>query len=114
MPGAPGCRDLERSAHPPIMMTSVQATPATRSALGARPRSMLTVSVMRDLTDLERGRGDWDQLLERSGGQHPSLTPTWMFTWWRVFGGAGGRQLHALAVHDRRELVGLLPLVARR
>lgn len=92
----------------------VEAAPAVRPAIGARSRSILTVSVMHDLAELERERDNWEQLLGRSGGQHPSLTPTWMLTWWRVFGGEGGRRLHALAVRDRRELVGLLPLVARR
>jgi CelD/BcsL family acetyltransferase involved in cellulose biosynthesis len=66
------------------------------------------------MADLERLRGDWERLLGQSAGLHPSLTPTWLLTWWRVFGGAQGRRLHALAVYRGRELVGLLPLLARR
>jgi CelD/BcsL family acetyltransferase involved in cellulose biosynthesis len=74
----------------------------------------LTVSVLGDLAELERNRWDWEKLLATSGGHHPSLTPTWMITWWRVFGPDDGRRLRALAVRDGHALVGLLPLVARR
>jgi CelD/BcsL family acetyltransferase involved in cellulose biosynthesis len=74
----------------------------------------LSVSVLRDLTELERLRGEWEQLLERSRGHHTALTPTWLIAWWRVFGPEGGRRLRALVVRDGRELVGLLLLVARR
>lgn len=76
--------------------------------------SRLSVSVLSDLTGLERVRGEWEQLLERSGGRYPSLTPTWALAWWRVFGPEGGRRLRALVVRDGREMIGLLLLVARR
>jgi CelD/BcsL family acetyltransferase involved in cellulose biosynthesis len=76
--------------------------------------SRLTVSVLREMAELERLREDWEQLLRRSAGLHPSLTPTWLLTWWRVFGPHDGRRLRALAVHRGRELVGLLPLLERR
>src|ERR1700722_16239255 len=79
---------------------------------GAAPR--LTVSVLDEMAELERMRGEWEQLLRRSAGLHPSLTPTWLLTWWRVFGPSGGRRLRALVVHEGRELVGLLPLLERR
>lgn len=59
-------------------------------------------------------RGEWERLLEQSSGHHASLTPAWMIAWWRVFGPEDGRRLRALVVRDGRELVGLLPLVARR
>ena len=56
----------------------------------------LTVSVLHELAELERMRADWERLLARSAGLHPSLTPTWMLTWWRVFGSDDpGRRLHA-------------------
>jgi len=76
--------------------------------------SSLSVSVLSDLTELERLRSEWEQLLERSGGRYPSLTPTWAIAWWRVFGPGGGRRLRALVVRDGREMVGLMLLVARR
>ncbi len=74
----------------------------------------LTVSVLREVAELERMRADWEGLLERSGGLHPSLTPTWLLTWWRVFGPSGGRRLRTLVVHRGRELLGMLPLLERR
>ncbi len=81
---------------------------------GAPPGSRVSVSVLTDLTGLERVRGEWEQLLERSGGRYPSLTPTWALAWWRVFGPEGGRRLRALVVRDGRELIGLMLLVGRR
>ena len=72
------------------------------------------MSVLSDLTELERIRGEWEQLLEQSSGHFPSLTPTWALAWWRVFGPEAGRRLRALVVRDGRAIVGLLLLVARR
>src|ERR1700677_394520 len=77
-------------------------------------KAALTVSILRDVAELERLRGEWEALLGRASGLHPSLTPTWLLTWWRVFGPSGERRLRALAVRDGRELVGLLPLLERR
>jgi CelD/BcsL family acetyltransferase involved in cellulose biosynthesis len=74
----------------------------------------LTIATIDDGADLERLRGEWEQLLGRSGGLHPSLTPTWLITWWRVFGPRDGRRLRVLAVRDGEELVGLFPLLQRR
>jgi CelD/BcsL family acetyltransferase involved in cellulose biosynthesis len=75
----------------------------------------LTVSVLLEPAELERVRDEWEHLLHRSAGIHLSLTPTWLLTWWRVFGEARfGRRLRTLVVHRGRELVGLFPLLARR
>jgi CelD/BcsL family acetyltransferase involved in cellulose biosynthesis len=77
--------------------------------------SCLKVSVLHEMAELERMRGEWERLLGHSAGLHLSLTPTWLLTWWRVFGGPeGGRRLRTLVVHRGRELVGLLPLLSRR
>ena len=78
----------------------------------AEPR--LTVSVLCEMAELERVRGEWEQLLGRSAGLHLSLTPTWLLTWWRVFGPQAGRRLRTLVVHRGREIVGVLPLLARQ
>ncbi len=94
-----------------------------RSSRGARSMSLLfraaagpslTISVLHEMAELERLRGEWEQLLARSSGLHPSLTPTWLLTWWRVFGPLDGRRLRILAVREGRELVGLFPLLERR
>ena len=76
--------------------------------------SNLSVSTLHDVAELERLRGEWEQLLGRSSGLHPSLTPTWVLTWWRVFGPEDGRRLRTLVVREGRELLGLLPLLERR
>jgi CelD/BcsL family acetyltransferase involved in cellulose biosynthesis len=86
--------------------------PSARSS--AHSAHGLTVSVMRDVSELERLRGEWEHLLGRSAGPRPSLTPTWMLTWWTVFGAGGGRRLHALAFRDGETLVGLVLLLERR
>ncbi len=86
--------------------------PTTTEAPGHRPR--LSISVLTDVAELDRIHFEWEQLLARSAGQHPSLTPTWIITWWRVFGAHDGRRLSALAVRDGRELVGLFLLLSRR
>jgi CelD/BcsL family acetyltransferase involved in cellulose biosynthesis len=77
-------------------------------------RAPLTVSIIDQGSELERMRGEWEQLLGRSAGLHPSLTPTWLLAWWRVFGPRDGRRLRTLAVRDAQELVGLFPLLERR
>ncbi len=74
----------------------------------------LSISVLRDISELSRLRPEWEQLLERSGGLLPSLTPTWLITWWRVFGSHDGRRLRALVLRDGGELVAIFPLLERR
>jgi CelD/BcsL family acetyltransferase involved in cellulose biosynthesis len=74
----------------------------------------LTISTLDEGAALERIRGEWEQLLARSAGLHPSLSPTWLLTWWSVFGPRDGRRLRALSVRDGGELVGLFPLLSRR
>ena len=69
---------------------------------------------MNDVAELERLSDEWEQLLGRSDGDHFSLTPTWVLTWWRVFGSLGGRRLHTLVLRDGETLVGLVPLLLRR
>jgi hypothetical protein len=42
------------------------------------------------------------------------LSPTWLLTWWRVFGSLQGRQLRTAAIFDGDRLIGLAPLLWRR
>ena len=56
---------------------------------------------------------EWEALLARSQTNEPTLSPTWMLAWWRVFGDQGERSLRALAVHEGDKLVGLAPLLSR-
>ena len=75
--------------------------------------SRLTVSVIDNVGELERLAAEWEQLLAQSAGQHFALTPTWVLTWWKVFGSEAGRRLHVLVVRNGQSLVGLFPLLRR-
>jgi CelD/BcsL family acetyltransferase involved in cellulose biosynthesis len=75
--------------------------------------SRLTVTALRDIEALDAVAGAWDDLLARSRDPEIFLTHAWMRSWWEVYGGEGGRELHVLLVHDRDELVGLVPLQVR-
>lgn len=55
----------------------------------------------------------WRRLLGRAVHAEPVRTPLWLLAWWRQFGEAGGRELRTIAVEDRGELVGLVPLAIR-
>jgi len=71
-------------------------------------------AVVSDIGEMEALRGAWESLLERSDSNEPTLSPLWILSWLRVFGGAGGRRLAALRIERGGRLVGLLPLVSRR
>ncbi len=74
----------------------------------------LRYSVVSQLSDLERIRGQWKALLAQSSMNEPTLSPAWLLNWWRVFGPLDGRQLRALVIYEGERLVGLVPLLARR
>lgn len=71
-------------------------------------------TIVRDLGDLVQFEPAWRDLLERSSVDGPALTPVWLGTWWRVFGGTGGRRLCAALFWDGPRLVGMAPLQSRR
>lgn len=73
---------------------------------------------MLDVTVVDRGRElaalepAWTKLC--AARPELVLTPTWVRSWWRVYGATGGRRLRAIAVRDEAgELVGLWPLLCR-
>lgn len=70
-------------------------------------------SVITDAAELFALRPAWEALLERSATPEPMLSPLWLGTWWRVFGGEGGRRLATVAFRDGGRLVGLAPLLVR-
>lgn len=74
---------------------------------------MLRVQIVNDAAELEAAREAWEALLERSARSEPTLTPTWLLAWWRVFGPLDGRALRAALVWDGPRLAGLLPLCER-
>jgi CelD/BcsL family acetyltransferase involved in cellulose biosynthesis len=74
---------------------------------------VIRAEVIREVRGLERLRDPWEELLSRSTNDEPTMSPTWLLPWWRIFGKDGGRELAAIAFFDRARLVGLAPLVLR-
>ncbi|MBK8480991.1 MAG: GNAT family N-acetyltransferase [Proteobacteria bacterium] len=74
----------------------------------------LSFEVLRDEHALAALAGEWWALLPASSGNEPMLSPLWLRSWWRVFGGSDGRELAALVWRRGRQLVGVLPLLRRR
>jgi CelD/BcsL family acetyltransferase involved in cellulose biosynthesis len=75
---------------------------------------ILNVLSITDEALLAQRANEWSDLLARSSANRPMLTPFWLLTWWRLFGGSEGRRLAALLVFDGTRLVGLAPLLRRR
>lgn len=59
--------------------------------------------------ELDRLEPDWRALLPRSHLRCVFVSPTWLRSWWEVFG--QGRELLLLAVRQGGELVGVAPLM---
>lgn len=59
--------------------------------------------------ELGRLEQDWRRLAAHSGPACVFLSPTWLRTWWEVFG--GGRDLFLLSVRQGGDLVGVAPLM---
>jgi CelD/BcsL family acetyltransferase involved in cellulose biosynthesis len=54
----------------------------------------------------------WWALLDRAARPQPTQTPTWLLTWWDVFG--GGRELRVVVVETAAgEVIGIVPLLRR-
>ncbi len=75
---------------------------------------MLSRTVVSDAALLSVWSRAWEDLMQRSASDEPMLSPTWLFAWWRVFGGTGGRSLRVVLFQDGGRLVGLAPLCSRR
>jgi CelD/BcsL family acetyltransferase involved in cellulose biosynthesis len=69
--------------------------------------------ILTDVSELEGLVPAWRRLLGRAVHAEPVRTPLWLLAWWRQFGEADGRELRTIAVEDRGELVGLVPLAIR-
>jgi CelD/BcsL family acetyltransferase involved in cellulose biosynthesis len=71
------------------------------------------VHVVDDERDLRAIEPAWRALLERAVHPQPTQTPAWLSSWWRVFGGSGGRELRLVVVEAGGEMIGLVPLLRR-
>jgi CelD/BcsL family acetyltransferase involved in cellulose biosynthesis len=74
---------------------------------------MPRLRILTDVSELEGLVPAWRRLLGRAVHAEPVRTPVWLLAWWRQFGEPDGRELRAVAVEDRGELVGLVPLAIR-
>lgn len=92
------------------MTNSTQAFPGARPQ--ASPAEGITLRVVSDPAQLEVARAAWLALLERSASNEPMLSPTWLLSWWQVYG-----QSYQLALgffYCGGRLIGLAPLLRRR
>jgi CelD/BcsL family acetyltransferase involved in cellulose biosynthesis len=94
--------------------TSATAPAPPDAVPAAQQDDGLTCSVVSDPAGLETLRAPWHQLLARSTANGPMLSPTWLLTWWRVFGPLDDRRLRVARFCQGGRLVGLAPLLARR
>ena len=74
---------------------------------------MIRAEIVTDGAALERLREPWRDLLARSSNDEPMASPTWLLTWWSVFGEREGNALRTVALFDGKRLVGLAPLSLR-
>lgn len=96
----------------PARPSALIAGAAERSAptnTGSSPRCV----VVTDLAEAERVRPEWNALLERAFRNELTLSPDWLLTWWRVYGGWQGRRLRLGLFHEDGRLIGLAPLLLR-
>ncbi len=75
---------------------------------------MLRTSILRERGQLEAIADEWRELLADCSSPAPVSSPTWLLTWWDVFGRLEHRQLRAVEFRDAGgKLVGLAPLLRR-
>ncbi len=95
-------------------MATIPAQIETRT----KPRSLaetgpLVVIQFNSWAELERCRADWNQILAESPASSIFMTPEWLSSWWRAFG--GGRQLCSLAFRNSQGVtVAIAPLYLER
>ena len=75
---------------------------------------MIVRRVIEDPRELAALSSEWRELMTRSQIDELALTPTWVLTWWDVFGSALGGELRAITFRDDGRLVGLAPLYRRK
>jgi CelD/BcsL family acetyltransferase involved in cellulose biosynthesis len=73
----------------------------------------LRTEILRSVGALAHHEGAWLDLLGRSACNQATLSPLWLLTWWKVFGGTGTRQLRVCLFWNGPTLVGLAPLLRR-
>src|SRR5437016_3301391 len=82
------------------------------TALSRPPDVGVRLSLVTELSELEKLRPEWERLLASSAHAEPMLEPDWLLTWWNVYG--QGRSLRVAVFKQGKEIVGLAPLLQRR
>lgn len=77
-------------------------------------RRSLTFQLVSDPLELQRLAPAWQELLDASANPEPMRAPSWLLTWWRVYGANSSRKLQVALFRDGERLVGLVPLCKRR
>lgn len=72
----------------------------------------LTVNVYSDFDDIDISQTEWDDFIERCGGDL-FLTYDWCRIWWKYYG-SGKRKLHIFMFRSKDSLVAILPLFSER
>src|SRR5262245_30472616 len=90
------------------------ATSSPPTRLPVEAGSELDCAVLTDFAEVEALRAEWLDLMRRSDADEPMLSPTWLLTWWQVYGAGTGRELRVGAFREGGRLVGLAPLARRR
>jgi CelD/BcsL family acetyltransferase involved in cellulose biosynthesis len=73
-----------------------------------------SIAVVTDVAEAESLRPAWHSLQERCARNELAQSPEWLLTWWRTYGGVGGRQLRLGLFYEADRLIGLAPLLHRR
>ncbi len=76
--------------------------------------SELSIVLVTETSALEALREPWAALLAKSATNEVTQGPTWLLSWWRVFGAVQNRELSVLAMYNDGELVGLAPMCKRK
>jgi CelD/BcsL family acetyltransferase involved in cellulose biosynthesis len=71
----------------------------------------MRVTVIDDVSGLGALRERWQEVLREADPNHVFMTWEWCFSWWKYFGGEGGRRLFVMVVEDGGDVVGLAPLM---
>jgi CelD/BcsL family acetyltransferase involved in cellulose biosynthesis len=76
--------------------------------------SALTFRLVTDFTELQSLTPAWEELWQHSANPEPMQSPSWLLTWWSIYGQDSSRCLRVGLFYDRDQLVGMAPLCRRR
>ena len=75
-------------------------------------KSVITVDVVSNTTELAALRSDWDRLVDRMEVPSPFMSWDWTLAWWETFGGR--KQMRVAVMREAGELVGIAPYYRAR